>query len=78
MRRTGFQLRSVGLSVALVFSCESMAQVPTERTAEPLDPVSAIVSAFDTHDIVSLTDGEHGSRQAHEFLRTLIRAPTGA
>lgn len=42
--------------------------------AKPLDPVTAIVDAFRTHDIVALCDA-HGNVQSQNFLKTLIRDP---
>jgi hypothetical protein len=42
--------------------------------AKPVDPVTAIVDAFRTHDIVALGDA-HGNVQSQSFLKTLIRDP---
>ncbi len=43
---------------------------PTRAT--PVEPVTAIVDAFRTHDIVALCDA-HGSRQSQLFLQSLVR-----
>lgn len=45
------------------------------RPAEPVDPVSAILDAFRTHDVVALCDGGHGCEQAYDFRVALIRDP---
>jgi hypothetical protein len=42
--------------------------------ARPADPVSAIVDAFRTHDVVAVGDA-HGNVQSQNFLKTLIRDP---
>jgi hypothetical protein len=44
------------------------------RAATPQDPASAIVEAFRTHDVVTLTD-PHGNVQIQAFLLDLIRDP---
>lgn len=42
--------------------------------ATPVEPVTAIVEAFRTHDIVALSDA-HGNRQSQLFLEALVRDP---
>jgi hypothetical protein len=44
------------------------------HAAVPVDPIAAIVEAFRTHDIVTLTD-PHGNEQIHAFLLSLVRDP---
>jgi hypothetical protein len=44
------------------------------KAATPEDPVSTIVEAFRTHDIVTLTD-PHGNVQIQAFLLALVRDP---
>jgi hypothetical protein len=43
--------------------------------AVPLDPNSAIIDAFRTHDIVAMGEGSHGNHQAHAVRLALIRDP---
>lgn len=53
----------------------TLALVQTEGVpAKPLDPVTAIVDAFRTHDVVALCDA-HGNVQSQNFLKALIRDP---
>jgi len=42
--------------------------------AAPLEPVTAIIEAFRTHEIVALSDA-HGNRQSQLFLQALVRDP---
>ena len=43
--------------------------------ALPIDPVTAIVDAFQSYSIVAVGDGGHGWEQAHAFRLALIRDP---
>lgn len=43
--------------------------------AVPLEPVRAIVDAFQSHDIVALGDGNHGNIQINDLRIALIRNP---
>jgi len=42
--------------------------------AIPVDPVTAIIEAFGTHEIVALSDA-HGNRQSQLYLESLVRDP---
>lgn len=44
------------------------------KTATPSDPISTILDAFKTHEIVTLTD-PHGNVQVQAFILELIRDP---
>jgi hypothetical protein len=44
------------------------------KPAVPADPISAILEAFRTHELVALGDA-HGNEQSQIFLRSLIRDP---
>ena len=44
------------------------------QPATPVDPIAAIIEAFRTHDIVTLTD-PHGNVQVQAFLLSLVRDP---
>jgi hypothetical protein len=43
------------------------------QPAVPLDPIAAIVDAFQTHDIVALGEGRHNNEQGYAFRLALIR-----
>ena len=45
------------------------------RLATPLEPIDAILDAFNTHDVVALGEGVHGNEQAHSFRLSLLRHP---
>lgn len=39
------------------------------------DPITAVIDAFRTHEVVALGEGSHGNQQAHAFRLALIRDP---
>ncbi|HEY1307748.1 MAG TPA: hypothetical protein VGF24_29555 [Vicinamibacterales bacterium] len=43
--------------------------------AVPLEPITAILDAFRTHDIVALGEGRHNNEQGYQFRLALIRDP---
>ncbi len=47
----------------------------TPRPAEPVAPISAIIEAFRSHEIVALGNVEGGNEQSHAFQLALIRDP---
>ena len=51
------------------------AQEPERRPATPLDPVAAILDAFESHDLVALGEGPHNNERSHAFRLGLIRDP---
>jgi hypothetical protein len=50
-------------------------QGATLRPAVPIEPITAILDAFKTHQIVALGEGPHGNEQGHAFRLSLIRDP---
>lgn len=60
-------------SIALLLSVALAWQQPAPA-ATPVEPVTAIIEAFRTHDIVALSDA-HGNRQSQLFLEALVRDP---
>lgn len=63
---------------ALSFSVQAKYQsvVPTAPApAAPVDAVSAIIEAFQSHRVVALGEGPHGNEQGHAFRLSLIRDP---
>ena len=64
------------LLCALVTGASSAAQqAPSSRPAVPVEPTTAILDAFRSHDIVGLGEGAHGNEQGHAFRLSLIRDP---
>ena len=45
------------------------------RLAVPVEPIEAILDAFNSHAIVALGEGLHGNEQGHAFRLALIRDP---
>jgi hypothetical protein len=45
------------------------------KPAVPIDPITAIVDAFRTHDVVALGEGRHNNEQGYAFRLALIRDP---
>ena len=43
--------------------------------AVPIDPITGILEMFQTHDVVALSEGNHGNEQGHAFRLALIRDP---
>jgi hypothetical protein len=58
----------------LVLAPAGAAQNAQPHTATPLDPIAAIVEAFRTQDVVTVTD-PHGNVQIQSFLLSLVRDP---
>jgi len=50
-------------------------QSTTRPPAVRLDPVSAILDAFTTHEVVALSEGPHGNTAGHAFRLALVRDP---
>jgi hypothetical protein len=50
-------------------------RVAAATQALPLEPISAIVGAFQSHDIVALGDGNHGNVQISDLRFALVRNP---
>jgi hypothetical protein len=43
--------------------------------AVPVDPITGLLDAFETHQVVALGEGLHGNEQAHAFRLALVRHP---
>jgi hypothetical protein len=43
--------------------------------ASPIDPITGILEAFKSHNVVAICDGGHGCEQAYAFRISLIRDP---
>jgi hypothetical protein len=52
----------------------ALAQTAPPHPATPVDPIAAVVEAFRTHDVVTLTD-PHGNVEVQTFLLSLVRDP---
>jgi hypothetical protein len=62
------------LAFALIGS--GPAQTQQVRTpTKPVDPISGILDAFTTHNVVALGEGDHGNEQGHRLRLALIRDP---
>jgi hypothetical protein len=72
------QVRGLWWSVSLVVllgSAIDTAQDSPRQPAVPIDPISAIVDAFQAYPIVALGEGAHGNLQGMAFRLALIRDP---
>ena len=71
--------RGLGGFVAVLLLCATaisvFAQNPSGRPATPVDPIDAIIKAFDSYSIVALGEGPHGNEQGHAFRLRLLRDP---
>ena len=61
---------AIGVAIATQAMLRGQAQ-----PAAPLDPNTAVIDAFGTHDIVALGEGKHNNDQAYAFRLALIRDP---
>jgi hypothetical protein len=64
--------------VALVFAATTPGLVRAQQAgtpAAPIDPITGILDAFKTHEVVALSEGNHGNEQGHAFRMALIRDP---
>jgi hypothetical protein len=65
--------------VAVLLLCAApipaFAQNSPGRAAIPVDPIDAILKAFDSYSIVALGEGPHGNEQGHAFRLRLLRDP---
>jgi hypothetical protein len=61
-------------SVIVALSTFGFAQQLVRQPATPTDPVTGILEAFRSHDIVAVTAG-HGQARGYAFLLSLIRDP---
>lgn len=61
--------------VVALAATEFMAQEPAVRPpAQPVEPIAAILAAFETHPVVILGH-PHGNEQKYQFLLALLRDP---
>src|SRR5262249_50792641 len=51
------------------------AQVAPAPSANPVEPVAAIVDAFRTHDVVAVSEASHGEEWGYTFLMSLLDDP---
>src|SRR5262245_34204398 len=66
------RLAALATTVALV---AAIPQNPMPRAAVPVDPVTALIDAFDAYPVVALGEGDHGNEQSFAFRLALIRDP---
>ncbi len=68
-----------GVFVILLFGpvagANSFQQTALSSPAVPIEPITAILDAFKSHDVVALGEGAHGNEQGHRFRLSLIRDP---
>jgi hypothetical protein len=69
------------LLIAALLCVAATRHVATAQTAipaspaVPIDPITGILEVFKTHDVVALSEGNHGNEQGHAFRLALIRDP---
>jgi hypothetical protein len=71
--------RGLGVFAAVLLlgatSTSTFAQNSPGRSATPVDPINAIIKAFDSYSIVALGEGPHGNEQGLAFRLRLLRDP---
>ena len=72
----GIAMLAVGATALSVADADAQARVAAGL--KPIEPVRAIIEAFESHDIIALDEGRHGNEQAHELRLKLIRQPSFA
>ena len=68
------------LIVALLCAAPTTGLADAQRAipgipAVPIEPITGILEMFKTHDVVALSEGNHGNEQGHAFRLALIRDP---
>jgi hypothetical protein len=67
----------LGMLISFLVASPSLSSVAQQtsvaRAAVPLEPVTAILDAFRSHDVVALGEGPHNNEQGHAFRMSLIR-----
>ena len=58
------------LTLVVSSSCSRISLA--EPMAKPLEPVAAILEAFQTHQVVALGEGLHGNEPGHAFRLALL------
>ena len=72
---SGLHSRLLATLLAVTFGAAGVtAQEPRPQPAVPVEPISAVLDAFEQHAVVALGD-PHGNEQAHAFRLSLIRDP---
>jgi hypothetical protein len=74
-RRTIAVGHAVLIGIALASTAVGSAQPAPRRPAVAVEPIAAILEAFQSHAIVALGEGPHGSEQGLAFRLALIRDP---
>ena len=63
------------LSVAATTGLADAQPATPGSPAVPIEPITGILEMFKTHDVVALSEGNHGNEQGHAFRVALIRDP---
>ena len=69
----GAVLLHLGVIIAAVATSGRAGDAQTP--AETVEPIAAILRAFESHAIVAVADDPHGSEQLHAFRMSLVRDP---
>lgn len=72
--RCPFGARVAVLVLGIAASSSAQEPSPAPRPAVPVEPIAAVLDAFQSHSVVALCDA-HGNEQAHAFLLSLLRHP---
>jgi hypothetical protein len=62
-------------AMVLLFAGTSTLWAQEVTPAVPTEPITAVLDAFRTRDIVALGEGNHGNEQGHSFRLSLVRHP---
>jgi hypothetical protein len=62
----------VALCALLLLRADGRLDGQTDRPAEPIEPVRAVLNALQTHEVVGLGTGAHNNEQGHAFLMSLV------
>ena len=63
------------LCVAATDGLADSQPVVPPHPAVPIEPITGILEMFQTHDVVALSEGNHGNEQGHAFRLALVRDP---
>ncbi len=71
MRKFLWSFATIGIAAV---SVQGRSQ-PGPAPSAPLEPITAVIEAFHTNNVVALGEGTHGNEQGHRFRLALIRDP---
>jgi hypothetical protein len=74
-RAFGNTLRLWCATLVVLLGCGTSRDPSRVTPAVPIDPISGLLDAFQSHRLVALDEGDHGNNRGHAFRLDLVRDP---